>query len=232
MWAGRPASSRAGLVVVVVEGDIDLAADPCKRNVARRMTEYLFPSTRACRGPRLVPVPEKSSRRRPPGVVRSDSQTGSRGFEARLNNGGSDMGDLYVESYKKSVTNILDFWNKKLAGYAKQLDPIDDQIAELTKNSNPGDDDKKKLADLKKKRDDIRKQIDNASLSLNVNLKVIEVDERAKKEEVMKLPDWIEGIIKDKGVPLGKDVTLVPDVSMDFKSFKVTKCVINIKWKF
>jgi hypothetical protein len=142
------------------------------------------------------------------------------------------MGDLYVESYKKSVSNILDYWNKKLADYAKQLDPIDDQIDDLSKNKSPSDDDKKKLADLKKKRDDIRKQIDNASASLNVNLKVIEVDQRAKKEEVMKLPDWMESIIKQKGVPLGKDVTVVPDVNIDFKTFKLTKCVIVLKWKF
>ena len=142
------------------------------------------------------------------------------------------MGDLYVESYKKSVSNILDYWNKKLADYAKQLDPIDDQIDDLSQNKSPSDDDKKKLADLKKKRDDIRKQIDNASASLNVNLKVIEVDQRAKKEEVMKLPDWMEKIIKDKGVPLGNDVTVVPDVDIDFKTFKLTKCVIVLKWKF
>jgi hypothetical protein len=142
------------------------------------------------------------------------------------------MGDLYVESYKKSVSNILDYWNKKLADYAKQLDPIDDQIDDLSQNKSPSDDDKKKLADLKKKRDDIRKQIDNASASLNVNLKVIEVDQRAKKEEVMKLPDWMENIIKQKGVPLGKDVTVVPDVSIDFKTFKLTKCVVVLKWKF
>jgi hypothetical protein len=144
----------------------------------------------------------------------------------------SDMGDLYVESYKKSVTNILDYWNKKLADYAKQLDPIDDKIAELNKNKTPSDDDKKNLADLKKKRDDIRKQIDNASNSLNVNLKIIEVDQRAKKEEVMKLPDWMEKIIKDKGVPLGNDVTVVPDVDIDFKTFKLKKCGIVLKWKF
>ena len=142
------------------------------------------------------------------------------------------MGDLYVESYKKSVSNILDYWNKKLADYAKQLDPIDDQIAGLSKNSSPSDGDKKKLADLKKKRDDIRKQIDNASVSLNVNLKVIEVDERAKKEEVMKLPDWMKKIIKEKGIPLGNDVTIVPDVGIDFKTFKLTKCIIVLKWKF
>ena len=142
------------------------------------------------------------------------------------------MGDLYVESYKKSVSHILDYWNKKLADYAKQLDPIDDQIADLSKNSSPSDGDKKKLADLKKKRDDIRKQIDNASVSLNVNLKVIEVDERAKKEEVMKLPDWMKKIIKEKGIPLGNDVTIVPDVGIDFKTFKLTKCIIVLKWKF
>jgi hypothetical protein len=141
------------------------------------------------------------------------------------------MGDLYVESYKKSVTHILEYWNKKLADYSKQLDPIDDQIADLSKNTKPSDDDKKKLADLKKKRDALRTQIQNATLSLKVNLQVIDIDQRAKKEEVMKLPDWMEKLIKDKGIPLGKDITISPDVDIDFKTFQLKKFVVVLKWR-
>jgi hypothetical protein len=142
------------------------------------------------------------------------------------------MGDLYVESYKKSVCRILDVWNKKLADLAKQLEPIDKQIEDLKKNTQPSDDDKKKLADLTKKRDDLRKQVENAALSLNVNLKVIDVDPKAKKEEVMKLPDWMEKMVKEKGLPISDDLTLVPDVDVDFKTFKLKKFVIGLKWKF
>ena len=88
------------------------------------------------------------------------------------------MSDLYVESYKKSVTHILDYWNKKLADFAKQLEPIDDELDDLNNNNKPSDDDKKRIAELEKKRADIRKQVEAASMSLKVNLSVIDLDER------------------------------------------------------
>jgi hypothetical protein len=142
------------------------------------------------------------------------------------------MSDLYVESYKKSVTNILDYWNKKLADFAKQLKPIDDDLDDLNKNKQPSDDDKKKIAELEKKRAVIRKQVEDATLSLKVNLLVIELDDKANKNEAMKLPDWLKGIIKAKGLPLGKDVSISADVSFDFKAGKLTKFVPLLKWNF
>ena len=38
-------------------------------------------------------------------------------------------------------------------------------------------------------------------MSLKVNLSVIELDDKANKTEAMKLPDWLKGIIKQKGLP-------------------------------
>ena len=142
------------------------------------------------------------------------------------------MSDLYVESYKKSVTHILDYWNKKLADLAKQLKPIDDDLDKLYKNNKPSDDEKKKIADLEKKRADIRKQVEAATLSLKVNLIVIELDDKANKNEAMKLPDWLKKIIKEKGLPLGHDVSISADVSFDFKAGKLTKFVPLLKWNF
>jgi len=142
------------------------------------------------------------------------------------------MSDLYVEDYKKSVTDILDYWNKRLADFAKQLTPIDDELDDLNKNSKPSDDDKKKIAELEKKRAAIRKQAEDAAMSLKVNLSVIELDDKANKTEAMKLPDWLKGIIKQKGLPLGKDVSISADVSFDFKTMKLTKFVPLLRWNF
>jgi hypothetical protein len=142
------------------------------------------------------------------------------------------MSDLYVESYKKSVTHILDYWNKKLADFAKQLEPIDDELDDLNNNNKPSDDDKKRIAELEKKRADIRKQVEAASMSLKVNLSVIDLDDKANKTEALKLPDWLKKIIKEKGLPLGKDVSISADVSFDFKAMKLTKFVPLLKWNF
>jgi len=69
-------------------------------------------------------------------------------------------------------------------------------------------------------------------MSLKVNLSVIELDDKANKTEAMKLPDWLKGIIKQKGLPLGKDVSISADVSFDFKTMKLTKFVPLLRWNF
>jgi hypothetical protein len=140
------------------------------------------------------------------------------------------MSDIYVENYKKSVTHILDYWNKKLADCAKQLKPVDDELDKLSKNSKPSDDDKNRIAELQKKRAEIRKQVEAATLSLKVNLIVIELDAKANKNEAINLPDWLKKIIKEKGLPLGNGVSISADVSFDFKTGKLTKFVPLLKW--
>jgi hypothetical protein len=115
------------------------------------------------------------------------------------------MSDLYVESYKKSVTHILDYWNKKLADFAKQLEPIDDELDDLNNNNKPSDDDKKRIAELEKKRADIRKQVEAASLSLRVNLSVIELDDKANKTRGHETAGLAEGNHQGEGPSPGKE---------------------------
>jgi hypothetical protein len=65
--------------------------------------------------------------------------------------------------------------------------------------------------------------VEAASLSLKVNLSVIELDDKANKTEAMKLPDWPRRIIKEKGLPPGKDVSISADVSFDFQAREAEK---------
>ncbi|MGO9259149.1 MAG: hypothetical protein ACLQU1_22935 [Bryobacteraceae bacterium] len=142
------------------------------------------------------------------------------------------MGDIYVENYKKAVSGAYDRWNKKLADINKDLAPIQKQIDDLEKNSKPSDDDKKKLKDLYSDRDDLRKKVDNANLSLKVDLMLVELDPKADQKEALKLPDWLEKMVKDKGIPINKYIVISADVDFDYKTGKIKKFVslVNVKW--
>jgi hypothetical protein len=140
--------------------------------------------------------------------------------------------DIQVANYKKSVDKITDNWAKKVEKLAKELAPINDELAKLQAIKDPGADDKNRIDELTKKREEIRKKIDTAGDELRLDLMLIDVPKDADEKEVVKLPGWVKEIIKKKGIPLGKNVTLVPDLSIDFKKRKVKSFGINIKWEF
>ncbi len=138
------------------------------------------------------------------------------------------MGDIYVESYKKSAEKILDRWGKEMDKLGKDLAPIDEQLTKLQAVKSPDAATKKQIDDLRKQQDAIQKQIDKASANLRVNMMLIDVPPQANEKEVMKLPGWLKDIIKQKGIPLGKDVSIAPDVSFDFKNKKLKSIGITI----
>src|SRR4029077_12993932 len=140
--------------------------------------------------------------------------------------------EIQTANYKKSVDKITDNWAKKVEKLAKDLAPVNDELAKLQAVKDPGPDDKKRIDELTKKREDIRKKIDTAGDELRLDLMLIEVPKDADEKEVVKLPGWFKDIIKKKGVPLGKNVTLVPDLSIDFKKRKVKSAGITLKWEF
>ena len=86
------------------------------------------------------------------------------------------------------------------------------------------------MEELKKKRDDLRGKMDAAENSLRVNLVVIQPAPDAPEKELIKVPDWMKEIIKRKGIPLGKGVSIAPDIKFDFKSKKLKSIGITIKW--
>jgi hypothetical protein len=141
------------------------------------------------------------------------------------------MGDaIAVENYKKRVVRYFDDWSSEAASVAKALAPITAEIAKLEADKTPGPDDKKRLAELKAKCSALHKRMDAASESLRVNLMLNESLPEADEKELVKLPGWLKEIIKAKGIPLGKGVSIAPKVDFDFKSKKLKSFGITIKW--
>jgi hypothetical protein len=54
----------------------------------------------------------------------------------------------------------------------------------------------------------------------------------ANEKEVLALPDFIKQIIKAKGVPLGKGVSITPDIKFDFKAMVLKEAGLTITWRF
>ena len=140
------------------------------------------------------------------------------------------MGDIAVENYKKSVARIVEDWGKAADKAARELAPLDTEIDKLESNKSPSPDDSKRLGELKKKRDAVRKCLEAASISLRVNLMVIELPPQADERELVKLPGWLKEIIKQKGLPLGNGVSIAPEVSFDFKAKKLKSFGLILRW--
>jgi hypothetical protein len=138
------------------------------------------------------------------------------------------MFDIYVENYKNSVLNILDYWHSKMAGQSDRLDELEDDADKLRENKTPSDDDRRKLAELKKRSDEHRKVVNDVTASVAVKLKAIKLDQKVKKEDVMKLRQWMMVNIKSKAYPLqlaDRDV----DIDIDLKTFQLKRCLIAFK---
>lgn len=144
------------------------------------------------------------------------------------------MGDIATENYKKSLTRVVERWKAKVEGPAKKIVEIDQAIDKLEAKKPPSDDDKAKLEELKKAYVAQRKLIDKANLELRTDMLFVEPPQKtpSNEKELIKLPDFIKEIIKAKGVPLGKNVSIKPDIKFDLKAMKLKEASLTITWRF
>jgi hypothetical protein len=140
------------------------------------------------------------------------------------------MDDIKLENYKKSVAKVIEIWAKEAIAVGKELAPLEAELQKLQAIKNPSPDDQKRIEELKKKSAALHQRMENASDSLNLNLIVLDIPEEGDPKEVLKLPDWLKQIIKAKGIPLGKGVSIAPDIKIDFKARKLKSVGITIHW--
>ena len=80
------------------------------------------------------------------------------------------MGDIAIDNYKKSVAKLVENWGREADKVAKQLAPLETELAKLEAIKDPGPDDKKQIEELKKKKQALQKCMEDASESLRVSL--------------------------------------------------------------
>jgi|SRR5664280_2873516 len=139
------------------------------------------------------------------------------------------MSDMKVEQYKKGVEKAVDRWKGKIEKIGEKADKLRQILAKLKEIKNPTPDDKK-IADCQKGFDALDKEVDKATQELKLDVMLLDVPKEAPKAELLKLPDWLKGIIKAKGIPLGKGVSIAPDIDFDFKNFKLKSLGVQVRW--
>jgi hypothetical protein len=151
------------------------------------------------------------------------------------------MGDS-VEDYKKAILPHINNWGKQNEPLGKQLSDLSKQIDELEKNKTPTADEKKKLEDLKNQRKEVLAKINQALFSFRQNLDKVPLPKdnaaltgtppKKPDPKLLQLPDWMNTVIKEKGIPLGGGVILKPDLDIDFKKRKLKSGGLKLEIKF
>lgn len=144
------------------------------------------------------------------------------------------MGDIATDKFKDAVKAAADRWKGKVEGPAKQLVKLDEEVTTLEGKKPTGDDDKKKIADARRTYTALRKRIETANDELRLDLMLLEPPAKtaANEKDLLKLPDFIKDVIKAKGVPLGKGVSISPIIKFDFKAMKLKEFGLTITWRF
>lgn len=140
------------------------------------------------------------------------------------------MSDIKVEQYKKAVGRAIERWVAKLEKTGAKADKLREALAKLEENKSPSTEEKKKIELIKKGFEPLAKEVDKATLELKLDVMLLDVPKEAPKAELLKLPDWLKAVIKAKGIPLGRGVSVVPDVEFDFKNFKLKSLGVTVRW--
>jgi hypothetical protein len=138
--------------------------------------------------------------------------------------------DIRVVNYKNTISGLVSRWATAEIRLAGKLVPIVDELKQLQAIPSPTDSDKARIADLRRQRDAISDEMENESANLRVELMIVEVQPGAPKRELVILPDWVKDIIKEKGVPVGHGITLVPDADFDIKALKLKSVTVGLRF--
>jgi len=140
--------------------------------------------------------------------------------------------DIRVQNYKNTISNLVSRWAAAEIALASKLVPIIDELHQKRAISNPTDADKARINELQRRRDELAKQMENESNNLRVELMIVEVQPGAPERELVVLPGWLKTIIKEKGIPTGHGITLVPDASFDVKALKLKSLSVGLRFNW
>lgn len=138
------------------------------------------------------------------------------------------MGDP-VDDVKKAANQLIDRWGSEVERISKALDKV---LADLAAMEKAKDEDKPKQLKLTLTRDQLCKALKDCTDDFNVRLRDIKIPPKADPKLLDKLPDVVKEGIKRKGIPIGKNVTIVPKPDVDLKGLKFKGGAIDLKIHF
>ena len=141
------------------------------------------------------------------------------------------MASLKQEVFMKQVERLIDLWVKDMGDAILKYEDILVELANLELIESPSADDKKRMEKLKKDLDAAVKKVEGIRDGLKVSMMGITDPIEAEPQDLTKnLPSRIKEIVKKKGVPISKRVTLTPEVGFDVKSKRIKSFNITLKW--
>ena len=141
--------------------------------------------------------------------------------------------DLRIENYKRTIEALVERWAAAEIELGAQLAPIREELTTLEQTQSPSDAERERIAELRRQRDEIQTKMEGRSDDLARDLTLVEVDKEAPKSEMASLPDWakeIQGMIKAKGLPIGRGIVIVPDVDFDLNKGKLNGVSVGIRF--
>ena len=118
-----------------------------------------------------------------------------------------------VTNYKQQVTKIVDTWTRQMSHFNDELTKVKADLDALKKQTPPPADLDKQVADLQTKIKNLQASMDFATNMMRVDLGLLTVD-TPKKEDALPLPGFVKDLIKAKGIPLAKNVSVLPDATL------------------
>lgn len=140
--------------------------------------------------------------------------------------------DIRIINYQNTVSRMVSEWAAAEISLADKLIPVLKELEEKKAISNPTDADKARIDELTRQRNDLSSQMESESNNLRVEMTLVEVEPGAPEREMIQLPEWLTGIIKAKGIPVGHGITLVPDASFDVKARKLKSLSLGLRFSW
>src|ERR1700693_2800309 len=122
-----------------------------------------------------------------------------------------------VTNYKQQAARIVDTWNRQMSRFNDELTKAKTDLDALKNQNPPPADLAKQVAALQTKIKDIEASMEFATNSMRVDLGLLTVNP-PNKDEALPLPGFVKELIKAKGIPLGKNVSVLPNATLNTKT--------------
>lgn len=139
------------------------------------------------------------------------------------------MGDP-VDDVKKSANQLVERWGGEFARISKAIEKVLADLEAMEKDKEK--EDKARKAKLTLTRDQLCKALKDCTDDFNGKLRDIKIPPKADPDLLDKLPNLLKEGIKRKGIPIGKNVTVVPKPDVDLKNLKFKGGAIELKITF
>ena len=144
------------------------------------------------------------------------------------------MGHVETKSFQTSVEKILKRWATKVTAALKKAEPIKAEVDKLRAKKDRTPDEEKLLQRCEAALGKLRKEVEKATKSLELELKLLTPPPEAAKSDLAKIKQVVKDALAkiEKGLPLGGGFRLKPDVDIDFKKQKFKKLGVILEWTF